>query len=166
MILTVALVAPNLSIITRYTVCAPRHCICVWLQCLLLGPYVAVFRLDALLLCRAAGGGSGKWDRLFCLMKQVTREFGRNTHSIPHPVNTDWENQKLCFFSLSQFPLLSFYGNNYHSGQQICLITSMNLFFVFLKGRCSIRNSQVPQTLRNVTLSSAVFKEESKHLNF
>lgn len=57
MVLTVALVAQNLFIITGYTVCAPKHCICDRLQCLLLGPYVAVFRLDALLLCRAAGVG-------------------------------------------------------------------------------------------------------------
>ena len=73
-------------------------------------------------LCKVLGVGVEKQGFFFlfiCLMNQVTREIGRNTHFIPHLINKDQEKQNLFGSSLSQFPLLSFCGNNYHSGQQL-----------------------------------------------
>ena len=103
-------------------------------QCLLSGAGHAIFGLNVYLLCR---DGNRKISFLFvCLMTQVTREFRRHAfHSIPSQYTSRKKGTACFIFFLSQLPLLSFNGTNYHFGQQFSLITSMNLFFIFLKGR-------------------------------
>lgn len=138
MILTVALVAQSLlsSFIVSYTVGGRRHCIYSQLQCLLSRPGVAVFRLKAFSLCEVAECESGKIDRFFLLFNGAGNQGIRDKgtfHSIPGQYRSR-KIELVCFFFIT-VSIIIIYGNNYYSGQQLGLITFMNLFFILLKGR-------------------------------